>query len=133
MPIKDNRKKISVVLTDQEYKNLKNYAAINNKSMSAVGREFVIKGLNGEITTDNINFLAPIIREQVKSVMDIQFDRLAAMTAKTCIQAGTAAYLSAEALNSFVPLQNQKSFLDAYEAARKKSVEYLKKGVTSES
>ena len=31
MPIKDNRKKISVVLTDQEYKNLKNYAAINNK------------------------------------------------------------------------------------------------------
>ena len=40
MPIKDNRKKISVVLTDQEYKNLKNYAAINNKSMSAVGREF---------------------------------------------------------------------------------------------
>lgn len=34
MPIKDNRKKISVVLTDQEYKNLKNYAAINNKSMS---------------------------------------------------------------------------------------------------
>lgn len=133
MSLKDDRRKISVILTEQEYENLKNYAAVNNKSMSAVGREFVLKGLNGEITTDNINFLAPIIRGQVKSVMDIQFERLAAMTAKTCIQAGAAAYLSAEALNSFVPIHNQKSFLDAYEAARKKAVQYLKNGMVSES
>lgn len=133
MPIKDNRKKISVVLTDQEYKNLKNYAAINNKSMSTVGREFVIKGLNGELTQENIDFLTPIIRSQLKSIVDIQADRIAGLVAKTCIQAGAAAYLSAEALNSFVPEKERKSFVEAYAAARKKAVSYIRASDTTEN
>ena len=133
MPIKDNRKKISVLLTDQEYKNLKNYAAINNKSMSAVGREFVIKGLNGELTQENIDFLTPIIRSQLKSIVDIQADRIAGLVAKTCIQAGAAAYLSAEALNSFVPEKERKCFVEAYDAARKKAVSYIRASDTTEN
>lgn len=122
----DKRHTIPVLFTNEEYENIKKYAALSDKSMSTVIREFTNKGLTGELTENNIDFLTPIIRAQLKSIMDIQYERLASMTAKTCIQAGTAAYLSAEALNSFVPIQYQRSFLDAYESARKKALQYLR-------
>lgn len=121
---KENRHPVSILFNDEEYENLKRYAALSGTSMSDVGRAFIAKGLSGELTQANIDFLTPIIRSQLKSIMDIQYERLAALTAKTCIQAGTAAYLSAEALNSFVPASQQKNFMEAYEAARKKSVKY---------
>ena len=94
--------------------------------MSSAVREFTSKGVNGELTEKNIDFLTPIIRRQLESIMDAKMERLASMTAKTCIQAGTAAYLSAEALNSFVPVSHQQNFIEAYEKARKKAVRYLK-------
>lgn len=124
----DNRHTIPVLFTNEEYENLKRYAALSSKSMSSIVREFTAKGITGELTEKNIDFLTPIIRSQLKSIMDIQYERIASMVAKTCIQAGTAAYLSAEALNSFVPVQYQKSFVDAYDAARKKAVQYTKSG-----
>lgn len=124
----ENRKTLPVLFSKSEYENLKRYAALNDKSMSTVVREFTEKGLNGELTQQNIDFLTPIIRQQLESIMELRVERLASMIAKTCIQAGTAAYLSAEALNSFVPIQNQRSFMDAYDAARKKAIQYMKAG-----
>ena len=82
---------------------------------------------------ENIDFLTPIIRSQLKSVVDIQADRIAGLVAKTCIQAGAAAYLSAEALNSFVPEKERKSFVEAYDAARKKAVSYIRASDTTEN
>ena len=124
----ENRHVVPVLFPNEEYENLKRYAAMKNMSMSAVVREFTSKGLTGELTEANIDFLTPIIRSQMKSVMDAKLERVIALVAKTCIQAGTAAYLSAEALNSFVPPQRQKNFVEAYDAARAKSVKDLKKG-----
>lgn len=129
---KENRHTLQILFSTEEYENLKRYAAKSNRSMSDVVREFTAMGLNGELTEANIDFLTPIIRNQLKSIMDIQYERLAALTAKTCIQAGTAAYLSAEALSSFVPVQQQKSFVDSYEAARKKAVKYTKSSLGTE-
>lgn len=122
----ENRHTIPVLFTNEEYERLKRYAALSDKSMSTVIREFTSKGLDGELTQSNIDFLTPIIREQLKSIMDIQFERLASITAKTCIQAGAAAYLSAEALSAFVPDKYQRDFNDAYQASRKKAVNYLR-------
>ena len=127
----ENRHVVPILFTNEEYENLKRYAAMSNKSMSTIVREFTAKGLTGELTEANIDFLTPIIRNQLKSIMDVQFERLASMTAKTCIQAGAAAYLSAEALSSFVPSQYQRNFTEAYAAARKKSVQYMKSGINA--
>ena len=126
---KDNVHTLQVLFTNDEYDNLKRYAALQKKSMGAVIREFCEKGIRGQLTEENIDFLTPIIRSQLKSIMDLQYDRMATLIAKTCIQAGTAAYLSAEALNSFVPANQQRSFVDAYESARKKAVHYMKTGI----
>ena len=122
----NKRIRVNVSYTLQDYETLTNIAATQNISIPELIRRYTTQGMNGTLTQQNIDFLTPIIRRQLESVIDLRFERLATMTAKTCIQAGTAAYLSAEALNSFVPVQNQRSFIDAYDAARKKSLQYLK-------
>lgn len=126
---RENVHTLQVQFTNDEYDNLKRYAALQKRSMGAVIREFCEKGIRGQLTEENIDFLTPIIRQQLKSIMDLQYDRLATLIAKTCIQAGTAAYLSAEALKSFVPANQQRNFVEAYEAARKKSLQYMKSGI----
>ena len=119
---KEDRHSVQVLFTTEEYENLKRYAALKNISMSSLVREYTMQGIRGILTQENIDFLTPIIRSQLKSVVD-----------KTCIQAGAAAYLSAEALNSFVPEKERKSFVEAYNAARKKAVSYIRASDTTEN
>lgn len=117
--------RISITLTEHEYTLLKNLAGKKHTSMGAVARDFIIQGLNGCLTQDNLDFIAPIIREQLRSVLAPSIERLAKITSKTCVQAGTAAYLSAEAILRFVPAELQLDVEESYEAARKKAVRYL--------
>lgn len=128
MSKKVDRHRVNVSFEVETYAVLENLAAIHNTSIPEVIRQYTVQGINGTLTQNNIDFLTPIIRSQLKSILDVKVERLAAMIAKTCIQAGAAAYLSAEAINSFVPPQRQQNFIDAYDAARKKAVIYLKKG-----
>lgn len=127
MPRKSpGRETISVTLTEEEYKEVKRIAARENKSMSETGRGFIVQGLNGTLTKDNIEEIAPVIREQIESVLSPKLERLISLTAKTCIQSGTAAYLSADAILKFVPVIQREDVNVSYEEARKKAVNYLK-------
>lgn len=121
------RKSITTIFTETEYENIKLLAAKKNTSMNEIVREFVIHGLNGTLSQQNIDVLAPIIREQLKSIVDPAVNRLAALSAKSCIQAGAAAYLTAEAILRFVPEERSEEVAVAYEAARKKAVQYMRK------
>lgn len=124
------RKVLSVILTEEEYEELKKLSSKVNKSMASLSREFIMQGMSGEVTQNNIEFLAPIIREQVRSVLEPMMERQIALTAKTCVQAGTAAYLSADAILKFVPPAQREEVANSYEAARKKSIQYLKDKVS---
>ena len=53
-------------------------------------------------------------------------ERQISLTAKTCVQAGTAAYLSADAILKFVPPAQREEVADSYEVARKKALQYMK-------
>lgn len=128
----EGRRSITVRFTDEEYAQLKNVAAKTHQSMAAIAREYTLKGLCGEVTQDNIEFLVPIIREQVKSILEPMMERQISLTAKTCVQAGIAAYLSADAILKFVPPAQREEVADSYEAARKKSIQYLKGKVSLE-
>ena len=123
MPTKHPR--LPVTFTEKEYEQLKLLAQKNNLSMSEICREFVVQGLNGTISQQNIDFMTPIIREQLKGLLEPAVERLAAINAKTCVQAGAAAYLSAEAILRFVPEDRQEDVEEAYIAARKKAVRYM--------
>ncbi len=126
------RKSITVVFTETDYENIKNLAAKKNTSMNEIVREYTLKGLSGTLTEENIDFLAPIIREQLSSLLNPAVNRLASLSAKTCVQAGAAAYLSAEAILKFVPEEEKEEVVLSYESARKKAVSYMKNRVDLE-
>lgn len=126
MSIKEGNKRISATFTDKDYETIKLIATKNNVSMSEVVRDYTIQGLNGKLTQDNLDVLVPIIREQLSSILDPAINRLASLSAKTCVQAGAAAYLSAEAIAKLVPVELSEEVENSYEAARKKAVQYMR-------
>ena len=95
-------------------------------SQSEATRRLVHEALSLHVTEENMDFITSIINEQIKAAMMPYMERLIKLTSKTCIQAGTAAYLNAETLSQFVPLQQQQDFYEAYEKARKRAVAYIK-------
>ncbi len=123
------RKSITAEFTEEEYNQIKILAAKSDKSMNAIVREFVRQGLNGNVTENNLEVITPVIREQVQSVMEPMMERMIRLTAKTCIQAGTASYLCAESILKFVPQEERMEIKDSYDSARKKAVAYMKSPV----
>lgn len=126
-------KRIDVVVDDDTYNQIKAISEKRHCSMSEVGRSFILDGLNGDLTKSNIDFVAGIVREQLKTVLYPSVERLAALSAKTCMQAGTAAYLTAETLAKFVPAEYQMDFEEAYNKARTKSYRDMKQRIDIDS
>ena len=93
----------SVTFDDELYKQVKLLADKNGMSISEAVRTLVSQSLDGELSRSNLDYISKIIRTQLRDVMQPSVERLAALSAKTCVQAGTAAYLSAEAIAKFVP------------------------------
>lgn len=125
-------KRINVSFSEDDYEQIKHIAHKQNKSMSEVIRDFSIEGLNGTVGTSNIDLITGIIRTQLRDVMRPSIERLAALSAKTCVQSATAAYLTAETIARFVPENLQLDVKDAYESARKKGVEYTRRNTSDD-
>ena len=123
-----DRVRITVTFDSETYKLLKNISDKNHISISETVRRYTEAGLNGNLSESNINYISAIIREQLRIVMQPSIERLAALSAKTCIQA----YLTAEAIARFVPVELQEDVAAVYEDARKKGVRYTKSRVSDE-
>ena len=124
--------KISMKKNAEKEIILKNISDKNHISISETVRRYTEAGLNGNLSESNINYISAIIREQLRIVMQPSIERLAALSAKTCIQASAAAYLTAEAIARFVPVELQEDVAAVYEDARKKGVRYTKSRVSDE-
>lgn len=119
--------RFSVSFDDDVAMQLKMIADKNGDSLASTVRRLVQQSLNGELTAANMDFITGIIREQLRDIMQPYVDRLAALNAKTGVQAGAAAYLTAEAIAKFVPLDLQEDVRDTYERARKQAVAYMQR------
>lgn len=117
----------SVTFDDEIYRQLQLIADKNGDSVAATVRELVQRSLDGELAAANITFITGIMREQLKDVMQPYVERLAAISAKSGVQAGAAAYLAAEAIAKFVPDNMQAEVSETYEQARKKAVAYMQR------
>lgn len=124
--MKEDRKRISPTFDLETYEKIKAIAHKEGRDMSDVVRDWSIQGLNGTLVESNIEVLAPIIREQLKVVLEPMLERIISLEAKTCIQSGTAAYLAADAILKFVPPAQRSEVQESYEAAKKKAVAYMK-------
>ena len=126
MSIDKDRERVTITLDKTTYTQLKNIADKNHISISEAVRRYLDAGLNGSLAASNIDYISNIIREQLRIVLQPSIERLASLSAKTCIQASTAAYLTAETIARFVPVELQEEVQQIYEDARKKGVRYTK-------
>ena len=124
--LNNNRERVTVTFDSDTYIQVKNIADKNHISISEAVRRYVQAGLNGSLSKSNIDYISKIVREQLRVVMQPSIERLAALSAKTCIQASAAAYLTAETIARFVPDELQEDVQLVYEEARKKGVRYTK-------
>jgi len=123
---KNSPPRINVQFDPDTYAQIKMLAHKEGKTMSEVVRDWTEERLHGEINAQNIALITDIIRSQLSAVLQPSVDRLAALTAKTCVQSSAAAYLTAEALSKFVDESKRMDYEEAYEKARKKAVAYTK-------
>lgn len=124
--MKNERERLTVGFEPELYENIKRIAASDGISMNQQIRNYCRAGVNGQVTTDNIDELIQLVREQLRSVLNPSVERLASLNAKTCIQAHTAALLCAETINRFVPAEKQEDVVEVYERAKKKGVQLVK-------
>lgn len=132
MKTQQQTKRINVTFEVSDYEQIRNLAHKEGRTMSEIVREAAIDNLTVRINAENIYMITQIIREQLRDVLKPDIERLAALSAKTCVQSSTAAYLTAETISKFVPLQEQENFRDCYEKARKKGVEYTRRKLDHE-
>lgn len=121
-----NRKRVNVTYEMETYKALEKIAEEREISIPEVIREYTEQGLKGDNLIENMDIIANIIREQLKLILDPAVNRLAALSSKASIQSATAAYLTAETINKFVPEEYREEYYDVYQKARKKGVEYVR-------
>lgn len=126
---KENRKVLSILVTDEEYENVQKLAAKRNISMSQLGRDFINQGMNGQLTESNIEFLAPLLRNIIRDVSAPQVERLAKMISKTCIISATATYLTADAVYKWVPPEQRQEVNKSFDRAFQQGVLYNKNKV----
>lgn len=125
--MKKKSKRINVSFDPDTYDHIMRLAAQRDESMSDIVRLYTEEGLQGKLNSDNIDFIAGIIREQVKNTMQPQIERLASLSAKTYMEAATASLLTAETIAKFVDDSQQEAFEEVYEKARKKALATVRK------
>lgn len=133
MKTKQQTKRINVTFEVSDYEQIRNLAHKEGRTMSEIVREAAIDNLTVRINAENIDMITHIIREQLRDILKPDIERLAALSAKTCVQSSAAAYLTAETISKFVPLQEQEEFRECYEKARKKGVEYTRRKLGSDN
>lgn len=124
----NNKPRINITYDYETFREISNLAAKLGMKNAELVRDWSIQGLSGTLNKENMDLIAHIVREQLQSILNPQINRLATLNAKTCIQASTAAYLTAEAILKFVPPNRQQEVEESYLAARKKGIEYTKRG-----
>lgn len=119
--------RLTVTLDDENYLQIQNIAHKQGKSMSEILRTAAMESLTVSINVENIDMITDIIRTQLRDILQPSVERLATLSAKTCVQAAAAAYLAAEAIGKFVPPAQQEDVVEAYNQARRKGVEYTRR------
>lgn len=119
--------RIYVTLTEETNNAIKAYALRNGISASQVVRECVEEQMKIKMGEDNIDTITKIIRQQIDIIFEKNIERIASITAKGTIMSATSAYLNAEVLARFLPVELQLDYQEAYDDARNKAIQYLKK------
>ena len=117
--------------TEKQLESINRYAEVKGYNFSEAVRNLCQKGLEIEVSNDNINLVVEIIDERLRAILKPQIERLASISAKGAIMSATSTFLNAQALADFVPPERRRGLVETYEKARLKGVAYVK-GRTSD-
>lgn len=115
--MKKKSKKIQVHTNDQVYKEIENIKLTTGESASSICSKLIEEALNARSATAGVDALIPVLEKALANPLKSLENRLAAINAKTNIQAGVARYLLEKALAS-----KDRDILAMVEEARKKAV-----------
>ena len=112
--------------TENQIQDINRFAEIKVYTFSEAVRQLTHKGLEIQVSNDNINLVVEIIDERLRAILKPQVERLASISAKGAIMSATSTFLNAQALLDFVPEARRKDIKEVYEKARLKGVAYVK-------
>lgn len=115
-----------VRFTHDQIENINRFAEVKGYNFSEAVRELCDKGLQIQVSNDNIDLVVEIIEERLRAILKPQVERLAALSVKGAVMSATSSYLNAQALVDFVPKEKRREFLEVYEKARLKGIAYVK-------
>lgn len=124
-------KRISITFSDDQVEVIEKISGKKGISFADVVRNLCDEALKIQMSKDNVDYVADIIEERLRSILKPQVERLASISAKGAIMSATSTFLNAQALADLVPQHKQKDVVDVYEKARLKGVAYVK-GRTSD-
>lgn len=118
--------------TEEQLEAINRYAEVKGYSFSEAIRTLCQKGLEIEVSNDNINLVVEIIDERLRAILKPQVERLASISAKGAIMSATSTFLNAQALADLVPVDKRRDIVDVYEKAKLKGVAYVKGRVSDD-
>lgn len=113
-------------VSPQIYEMLRKIAAADGRSISAVSRDLVEKGLVAGGYRTGGQDIASLVRETVQEALRPQTERLAAISAKAAQISAAAFFLAAYNGRQTVPEYLKEEYDAVVANARKLGVEYLK-------
>jgi hypothetical protein len=113
-------------IPDQLYNQINDLAEQKDKSVNSTITYLIKKGLDLELTSENTDLIAKIVRQQLEVVIKPHVDRLAALSSKSGHMSATAAFLSAQAFQDLVPKEQRRNVKEMFDNARKKGAEFMR-------
>ena len=123
-------KRISITFTDEQADVIEKIARREGNSFADTVRGLCDEAIKIQVSSDNIDLVAGIIDERLRSILKPHVERLASLSAKGAIMSATSTFLNAQALADLVPSERRKDLVEIYEKARIKGVAYVKGRVT---
>lgn len=122
---KSNRKKVSLWITDEQYKKLQHLSLQNNNNISETLRELMDRQLNVTAAKEDIDFIRGQIREELALQLRPNTDRIMKMLMRIGMMAVTFSYFTSKIIYYFVPFTDKKPHDELMAEAKKNAAAYL--------
>lgn len=116
---------MGVRVTADMQKNIEKVARKNHRSVSEVVRQFIEKGLEIEGYTQDVDFIARIVRQEIKAQLAQQIDRLVKIQMKTGKISAALYYLTLKLYVDMVSSEKLVSLKEMATETRKLGIKYM--------
>lgn len=123
--LKNNSIQITVKVKPNIDEELKRLSAKTNRPVAELVREFIDKGLNINGYKNETDFIREQIREELKSILLPNIERLIKIIVKSGITSASSFFLTGKVLSELVAPSRQLELKEILEEAKKLGIAYI--------